>query len=581
MLKLGPTLAAGLVALGASLHAGAAPGRTRSATDEAPDGPTPATSVPDTTSPALALSGLAVAFSSDATNIVGGDTNAVADVFVRRLDDGTLLRASVGSDGEQANGPSYSPAMSVDGRYVAFASRATNLVAGDSNDAADVFLKDLRTGRVRRVSVSSKGRESDGESNTPFVSLFGEWVGFESAAANLTRGDANGLPDAFVHEVRRGTTARIAPPPLEPRDPDAIPWGEAPRVPRLSAAGEEVPTWWIPSVPREAWPDERPFDEPDTTLRLWTARPTISYDGRWVTYARGATTTDPTRPDAFDVFVLDTETSRSSRVAAPSWGGHTKSLNRNPVISADGRRVALESWVVATKKDLMAPNPFDFQDVLIYDRASGTFWSASNDAYGRQGNGHSWGPTISAGGDAVAFVSEATNLVAGDTNGQPDVFVRDSRTRTISRISLGPGGAEADGASARPSMSYEGRLVAFASVATNIADGGGGVLLHDRELTLANAAPRFRTVRAPRRIDPIVETVVRLRARDADGDPVRFAPALPMPTLSSLDPRTGELRWRPLPDEAGERYLAFYAQDPAGLTDLLILRFVVRDVADP
>jgi len=294
------------------------------------------------------------------------------------------------------------------------------------------------------------------------------------------------------------------------------------------------------------------------------------------------------------------------RIPAPSWGGHTKSYNRNPIISADGRRVAFESWVVTTQKDVHADNPFDYQDVLVWDQGSRSFGGPSTNNFGQMANGHSFAPSISAGGDAVAFVSEATNLVAGDTNGVADVFVKDTRTQTISRVSIGAGGVEANGASARPQISYEGRNVVFSSDATNLIDDAAAhdLYLHDRELGLVpNDAPEFRKPtagssrlkadahKAEGTVGMFEEVAFRLRARDPDGDRIRFASLLPMPAGARFDGETGAFSWRPTPDEeaarltAGEdenpgpitRIFAFSVEDPAGLRDLYVLIVTVRD----
>ena len=128
--------------------------------------------------PAISADGRFVAFSSDATNLVPGDTNGTADVFVRDRQTGTTRRVSVGSGGAQGNGLSVDPAISADGRFVAFASDATNLVPGDTNGADDVFVRDRQTGTTRRVSVGSGGAQGDRVSFDPAISADGRFVAF-------------------------------------------------------------------------------------------------------------------------------------------------------------------------------------------------------------------------------------------------------------------------------------------------------------------------------------------------------------------------------------------------------------------
>ena len=156
----------------------------------------------DSASPAISADGRYVAFGSDASNLVPGDTNGTSDVFVRDLRSGTTQRVSVATDGTQANGDSDSPAISADGRYVAFASYASNLVPGDTNGTADVFVRDLRSGTTRRVSVATDGTQANGDSGSPAISADGRYVAFESDASNLVPGDTNHCVDVFVRDLK-------------------------------------------------------------------------------------------------------------------------------------------------------------------------------------------------------------------------------------------------------------------------------------------------------------------------------------------------------------------------------------------
>src|SRR5947207_692369 len=155
---------------------------------------------------ALSADGRLVAFQSDATNLVVGDTNGATDVFVRDRQTGMTARVSVASDGTQANNVSSYPALSADGRFVAFQSDATNLVAGDTNGATDVFVRDRQTGTTERVSVASGGTQGNGASAGPVLSADGGLVAFHSTATNLVAGDANGAYDVFVHDRAVSTT---------------------------------------------------------------------------------------------------------------------------------------------------------------------------------------------------------------------------------------------------------------------------------------------------------------------------------------------------------------------------------------
>ncbi|WP_372790391.1 TolB family protein, partial [Paraconexibacter sp.] len=152
------------------------------------------------TSPALSRDGSTVAFVSTASNLVAGDTNRAADVFVRDAA-GTLTRVSVTSLGQEANGDSGPPAISGDGRFVVFSSRASNLVPNDTNRTEDVFVHDRRTGTTSLVSVTPKGTSGSGRSSTPAISDDGAVVSFESLARDLVSGDTNGVADVFVRNI--------------------------------------------------------------------------------------------------------------------------------------------------------------------------------------------------------------------------------------------------------------------------------------------------------------------------------------------------------------------------------------------
>ena len=156
----------------------------------------------DSSSASISADGRYVAFESVGTNLVGlgNDTNGKVDIFVHDLQTGITERVSVDSTGIQGNGDSYSPSISADGRYVAFQSDASNLVAGDTNASTDVFVHDLQTGSTTRVSVDSDGNQGTDHSYSPSISSDSKYVAFESLASNLVAGDTNGSTDVFVHD---------------------------------------------------------------------------------------------------------------------------------------------------------------------------------------------------------------------------------------------------------------------------------------------------------------------------------------------------------------------------------------------
>ena len=159
---------------------------------------------------ALNADGRYAVFQSDASNLVTGDTNGCADVFVKDMQTGAMTRASTDSSGNQGNNHSlYAAAISADGRYVAFESPASNLVPGDTNGRQDVFVKDLQTGTTTLVSCDPGGHVGDLGSGDPSISVDGRYVAFQSGAHTLLPGD-NGWSGIFVRDVQRGTTGLVS-----------------------------------------------------------------------------------------------------------------------------------------------------------------------------------------------------------------------------------------------------------------------------------------------------------------------------------------------------------------------------------
>ena len=366
-----------------------------------------------------------VAFNSLATNLVaGGDTNGAEDIFVRDRQTLTTTRVSVDSAGNQGNGRSVTPSLSSDGRFVAFISPATNLVPGDTNASFDVFVHDRQTSITTRVSVDSAGNQGNASSTNPSISADGRFVSFQSQADNLVPGDTNASLDVFVHDRQSGTTVLVS------RD----------------SAGN--------LGNREC------------------VQPSISADGVLIAFLSGATNlVAGDTNNRTDVFVHNQQTGTTTRMSVNSAGVQTDWNNEFPCISGNGRFVGFASS--ATNLD-----PADTTmalDVYVHDRQTGETTLVSLDSAGVKGNLFSYGPRISFDGRFVAFESDSTNLVAGDTNGTNDIFLRDRQTGTTIRVNVSTSGAQANGNTFSPSLSADGLLVAFSSLATNlVADDTNG-----------------------------------------------------------------------------------------------------------
>jgi Tol biopolymer transport system component len=342
-----------------------------------------------------------VAFESDATNLVTGDTNGMRDIFVRDRQTGMTYRVSRDSAGVEGNGNSYNASLSWDGMYVTFESDATNLVTGDTNGMRDIFVRDRQTGTSYRVSRDSAGAEANGNSNTPSISADGRYVTFESDATNLVTGDTNGRRDIFVRDRNTGTTYLVS---------------------RDSAGAEANGN---------------------------SNTPSISTDGRYVTFESDATNLVTGDTNGMrDIFVRDRQTGMSYRVSRDSAGAEANGNSNTPSISADGRYVTFESDAT----NLVTGDTNGMRDIFVRDRQTGTSYRVSRDSAGAEGNGDSYYPSISTDGRYVAFESDATNLVTGDTNGMRDIFVRDRQTGTSYRVSRDSAGAEGNGNSNTPTV---------------------------------------------------------------------------------------------------------------------------------
>ena len=332
----------------------------------------------------------------------------------------TTRRASTDSSGTQGNGASTSAALSADGRWVAFTSAANNLVPGDTNAATDVFVRDRLTGAVERVSVSSSGAEANGASELPAISAEGRYVTFRSLASNLVSGDTNNAWDIFVHDRATGLTERVS---------------------VSSSGGQGTGT---------------------------NRDPALSADGRYVAFAStSANLVSGDTNGAQDIFVHDRLTGATTRVSVDSSGVQGDADSSNPAISADGHLVTFDS----TSTNLVSGDTNAGRDVFIRDRTANTTTRLSVSSSGAQSNGDSARAHLSADGSLIVFESGATNLVSGDTNARNDIFLRDRAAGTTTRLNLRPGGAQTTRDSDFPTISADGRYVAYYSTDTGLVSG--------------------------------------------------------------------------------------------------------------
>jgi Tol biopolymer transport system component len=392
-------------------------------------------------SPSISADGRYVAFESVATNLVPGDTNAFQDIFVRDVDAGLTTRVSVGPAGLQADGSSRFASISADGRWIAFASAARNLVPGDTNNSEDVFVHDRASGVTTRVSVDSSGAQVLTGAGNPWISGDGRFVAFESSSPSLVADDTNGSSDVFVHDRQTGATTRVS----------------------LSPTGRQV--------------------------RGNSGFPSLSRTGRHVAFVSASAELVEGDTNGFaDVFVHDRATGATTRVSISSQGAQTNTANSvgvAPLISADGRRVLFGS----SASNLVAGDTNAVADVFLHDRSTGATTRVSVGPGGAQANETSVfnaPPALSADGTCAAFRSLASNLVFGDTNSCPDVFVHDLASATTRRASVDPLGGQLGCNNRWCALSGDGLRVVFSSTAPGVVPGGAGGPYH---LYLRDAGP--------------------------------------------------------------------------------------------
>lgn len=323
-----------------------------------------------------------VVFSSFASNLIANDTNGEHDVFLRDRQTGETQIASIASDGTQGNAPSGFSTVSVstDGRYVAFYSTASNLVSDDTNGQADVFVRDEQTEQTQRVSVASDGMQGNNTSTLDHLSSDGRYVVFSSTASNLVPGDTNGTGDVFVRDIQTGQVTRVS----------------------ITSDGSQAngPSW----------------------------AGTISADGRYIAFESSAS--DLVQGDTNgkdDVFVHDRQTGQTTRVSVASDGSQANGANHDGCgstasISGDGRFVVFTS----AASNLVPADTNGTTDIFVHDMQTAQTIRVSIASDGSQANARSGGcrrPTIASDGTSIAFVSDASNLVPGDTNEKSDVFV--------------------------------------------------------------------------------------------------------------------------------------------------------------
>lgn len=332
------------------------------------------------TRPVITPDGRFIAFESEASNLVRGDRNQGSDVFVYDTRRRKLVRASLTSDGVELTGQSRHPAISADGRFVAFESNATNLGPADRDVDADIYVHDLQTGATSLVSAGIEGAPSNGQCLNAAISADGRYIAYEGFASNLVPDDTNSASDVFVFDQVTGATVRAS---LTYTGAQANYGGS---FPAISGNGRFVSFSTIAygMVPGYPYPGRNHYvrdlvnqTTEQVSLRAGTTETTgggdsslapLSYDGRFVVFSTQSQLVPEDLDQGIDVYVRDRELSTTER-ASLSYRGEPADLTvSQPSISDNGRYVAFRSSAPAL---VDAPENYDWH-LYVRDREAAT-----------------------------------------------------------------------------------------------------------------------------------------------------------------------------------------------------------------
>ena len=324
--------------------------------------------------------------------------------------------------------------ISADGSRVAFGSRANNLVGDDNNGRLGFFVHERQTSQTTYASVAAGGIKGDDIFYILSISVNGRYLVFQSNASNLVKKDTNKREDAFIHDLETGHTTRVS----------------------VASNGRQGK-------------DKSGF-------------PVASYDGRYVVFDSSASNlVGGDTNAASDILVHDRQTEQTTRVSVTTDGTQGNGHSTWASISGDGRYVSF----VSQTNNLVSDDTNAVHDIFVHDRQTGETTRVSVASNGAQGNGGSQNPSLSFDGRYVVFWSGATNLIDGDTNGVWDIFVHDRETGETTRVSVASDGTQGNDISRLPSISADGRYVAFESDADKLVSGDtngfSDIFVHDRE----------------------------------------------------------------------------------------------------
>jgi hypothetical protein len=377
---------------------------------------------PDNVSQAAAISadGRYIAFFSTASNLVSGDTNNDGDYFVYDTVAETVERVSVTTAGSEVSGTSEAqpPAISADGRFVVFASNATALVADDTNGLPDIFLRDRQNGTTIRVSTASDGTQANEYSRRPSISADGRYVAWESQASNLVAGDTNNVADIFVKDTTTGVTGHVSKSKLGALgnlpSKDAVLSDDghyvvfSSQATNLLLAGTQLASNRYRIYRKDLQTGDvillSVLSSGAEVSGNFAETPAISADARFVAFVSANSSSSPG-----NLWLRDIGANQTTLLS---------DFALRPALDASGRYAVYTTNLPVTPQDQNVA-----QDVYIYDTVAGVHSLVSRSAGGGAGNASSRFGVIAANASAIAFSSLATDLISPPDTGTEDMFV--------------------------------------------------------------------------------------------------------------------------------------------------------------
>lgn len=367
--------------------------------------------------PAVSDNGRFIAFQSAATNLAAGH-GGFTDIYLRDRQNNSTIRISQGLANSPSNGDSTRPAITPDGRFIAFTSLASNLVASDSNASKDAFVYDRVNNSLVRVSVRSDGNEGSQDTGDQVsISDDGQLLTFIGGGDLATPAAANN-EHVYLHNRSTGQTTLVS-------QASGTEGNGASRRPYIEGSGNHI-------------------------IFISEASNLVAGDSNGIG----------------DIFSCEVSSGTMSRVSLTVGGSEITDLASNfrPIIAANGRISAM----IHPSSQMLPSDSNGRRDIIIHDNSNGQNTAVSQHSNGSLGNHNSAGSAISEDGRFISFWSDASNLVDNDTNASRDAFLYDRENQNTFRINLSSSGQEADGTSSQTDISGNGQFIAFGSAASNI-----------------------------------------------------------------------------------------------------------------